>query len=324
MKNDIFKNLDNLVDAPCGACGSFERSCLFENHDRLHGFPGIFKINCCSRCSLVYISPRPKDISKYYVEEYEPYNLNLKDFYQTLDSKLMSSYYGDKRGFFQWIKSKFYKLFYNPIPLEYRGKKILDIGCGSSIFLYNLKRFGKFDVYGVEMSDYAAQQARMKLGLTNVLTGTLENNTFLDNFFNVITLNHVIEHVPNPKETLSEIKRILKPNSLLIITTPNTDSLLFKIFKKFWFALETPRHLNLFSERTLLEIINSVGNLKIEKVNYNISNFVFAKSLIYFFDIKNDFLAGLLMKIKILFSPLFYLMPKKKRDFITVYIKKQK
>ena len=136
-------------------------------------------------------------------------------------------------------------------------------------------------------------------------------------------MNHVVEHLTSPTDTIREVKRILKPGGSLMMTTPNASSLLFAIFRKFWFALETPRHLQIFSEKTLSMMIDSVGGLKIEKIDYNISNYVFAKSLIYRFHLGDSFMARFLMKIKFIFLPLFYLLPRKKRDFVTIYARKK-
>lgn len=306
----------------CNICGSYNSTFLFNNHDRLHGVLGTFKINQCENCNLVFVCPQPENMEKFYKNKYEPYNFSKNNFFQKLDARLMEAYFGEAESVIKKVQSQIYKLLYSPIPRECKGQRILDIGCSNGIFLYNLKKFGKFDVYGVEMSEYAVKQAKEKLGLINVVSGKIENTAFRDSFFDIITLNHVIEHLPDPKKTLVEIKRILKRDGLLVITTPNANSLNFKIFKQFWFALETPRHLNIFSEKTFRKIIGSVGDLKIERISYNISNFVFAKSLIHFFRIKNSFLVDFLMKIKIIFYPIFYLLPKNKRDFCTIYIKK--
>ncbi|MFA6537249.1 MAG: class I SAM-dependent methyltransferase [Patescibacteria group bacterium] len=307
---------------PCLACGSFVKSKVFKNIDRLHNFPGVFEINHCGECGLIYVSPRPKNISQYYLQAYEPYNLDSQDFFQRLDSDLLAAYYEDKKGLKLWLKKTLYKIICQPIPLEYRGKKILDLGCGNGLFLYNLQKYGKFEVCGVEMSDFAAEQARTKLGL-DVRTGTLANNVFLDNFFDIITLNHVLEHLPNPREILLELKRILKSGGVIMLTTPNAKSFLARIFGKYWFALETPRHLNIFSKKSILALIEKTEELEIVKADYQISNYVFVRSLVYFFNIKNKLLNSILMKVKVLFYPIFWLLPRDRRDFMTIQIKKK-
>ncbi|MFA5047589.1 MAG: class I SAM-dependent methyltransferase [Patescibacteria group bacterium] len=307
----------------CNVCGSSSGDFIFYNHDRLHGFPGKFKINCCPDCGLLYISPRPKNIGKYYIEEYEPYNLNSQDFYQKFENGLMKAYYNNQKGILAWFKIKIYQALYSPIPIEYKGRKLLDVGCGNGLFLYNLKRFGSFDVYGVDLSDFAISQAREKLSLSNVNSGSLEDQRFPDDFFDVITLNHVIEHLPDPKATLIEISRILKSKGLLIITTPNAGSWNLKVFGQHWFALETPRHLNIFSTHSLSKIVERGDIFSIKKIDYNISNYIFAKSLFFLLKIKNAALAGLLMKPKILLTPFFYLLPRTSRDVMTFYCVKK-
>ena len=112
--------------------------------------------------------------------------------------------------------------------LPYRGSgKILDVGCGGGGYLYRLKQWG-WDGYGVEPSATGVEQAR-SLGL-NVAHGMVEDGGFDNDFFDVIRLSNVVEHLPKPKETLCEIRRILKSDGVVYLTVPNTRSLVFGCF----------------------------------------------------------------------------------------------
>jgi len=113
----------------------------------------------------------------------------------------------------------------------------------------------------VEVSKYAAAYGN-KHGL-NIFNGELNDAKFPSNFFDVIVMNHVLEHLFNPKETLQEVSRILKPDGLLIIGIPNIDSYAARVFGKYWSAMEIPRHLYHFSVKTL-KLLLSENNFEID------------------------------------------------------------
>jgi len=131
---------------------------------------------------------------------------------------------------------------------KYSNKgKILDVGCGKGEFLFSAKKRG-WEPYGVEPSENLANFASKEYGL-NIRTATVREAVYPDDFFDVITLNMVLEHVDDPKQLLSEIRRILKPKGLLFIEVPNTDSfmlkaaaLYFRLKGKNWSPLLSPLH----------------------------------------------------------------------------------
>ena len=79
----------------------------------------------------------------------------------------------------------------------------------------------------------------------------LKDANFPDDYFDVISLSWVLEHIKNPLDVFHEIKRILKPNGKIILSVPQSKCLLFFIFGKYWASLDTPRHLFIFSKKTI-------------------------------------------------------------------------
>jgi 2-polyprenyl-3-methyl-5-hydroxy-6-metoxy-1,4-benzoquinol methylase len=77
--------------------------------------------------------------------------------------------------------------------------------------------------------------------------------------FDVVSMNHVIEHVPDPIALLQECKRVLKPGGRLVVATPNIQSYGHQVFKQFWYHLDPPRHLHLFTSQTLLNSVQRAG-----------------------------------------------------------------
>lgn len=123
---------------------------------------------------------------------------------------------------------------------------LLDIGCGKGEFLSLAKDKG-WHVYGIEPSEKLANYAVVKYGLD--VKDCAENARFQDSFFDVVTLNMVLEHLDEPKAVLKEVNRVLKDNGLLFIEVPNTDGLMlklasiyFKLKRKNWSPLLSPLH----------------------------------------------------------------------------------
>jgi SAM-dependent methyltransferase len=131
---------------------------------------------------------------------------------------------------------------------QVRGR-LLDVGCGNGQFLVKMRKLG-WEVTGIEPDRQAVKIAREQFDL-NIHKGTLEEGKFPGDIFDAVTIVHVIEHVWDPTSTLQECHRILKPSSRLVIITPNIESLGHRLFRKAWRGLEVPRHLYLFSPRTL-------------------------------------------------------------------------
>ena len=135
-----------------------------------------------------------------------------------------------------------------------RGK-ILDIGCGRGLFLDIMRTHG-WSVIGVEFGKEAAEYASNSYGV-EVIEETMMRNTLPDEEFDVITMNHVLEHVYNPVETIHECSRTLKNGGLLVISVPNILSLQASFGNRDWFHLDPPYHLHHFSEQGLTKLLEN-------------------------------------------------------------------
>jgi SAM-dependent methyltransferase len=127
---------------------------------------------------------------------------------------------------------------------------------GSGDWMVTMQELG-WKVEGIDF-DSAAVQSAVELGLS-ARCGSLEQQHYPDRSFDAVTLSHVIEHVPNPIETLIECARILKPGGMLIVLTPNAASLSHRIFKSHWRGLEPPRHLHIFTLDSMGRALESSG-----------------------------------------------------------------
>lgn len=231
----------------CALCNLDDYKVILKVKDcRCHITDDEFNLVQCKNCRLVYVNPRPakEEINKFYPTEY--YTVKIPAFLAKIITPL-----------FELTPIRSVK--------KYRKKgRLLDLGCGTGNFLWEMKKRG-FEVHGVDPSSQACELARQRL--ENIFNSELEEHHFPDNYFDVITLWHVFEHLLNPNITLKEIHRILKKDGILILETPNIDSLSFKAFRKNCFHLDIPRHLYHWSPKTIREILNR-NKFRVFKVSY--------------------------------------------------------
>lgn len=136
---------------------------------------------------------------------------------------------------------------------------LLDLGAGTGEFLMTAKQKG-WSVVGVEPSEKARSIASTKN--IELITST---STLAENSFDVITMWHVLEHVPGYNQQIIELKRLLKPDGVLIVAVPNFNSFDAKYYKEFWAAFDVPRHLFHFSKTAIRKIFES-HDMKLEKI----------------------------------------------------------
>lgn len=145
-------------------------------------------------------------------------------------------------------------------PFHSAGR-LLEIGCGNGERLSMLQRLG-WAVTGIEPDAAAAELAHAS-GL-DVRVGTLDTAGLPAGSFDAILMSHVIEHVSDPRETIAECHRLLRPGGRLTMLTPNIDSLGHRWFGRHWLHLDPPRHLHLFGARSLARFCRLAGFAEIE------------------------------------------------------------
>ena len=145
------------------------------------------------------------------------------------------------------------------------GTTLLDIGCGEGFFLFNASKAG-YTTKGIEISQDAAEYAGREFGL-DVEAKPFEELQFPDNYFDVVTLWQVLEHVPYPLIVLKEVHRILKPEGLLATSTPDIESILAKIFRRKWWNLRR-LHINQFTVKTLTDMLKRAGFKNVFSTKY--------------------------------------------------------
>jgi len=135
-----------------------------------------------------------------------------------------------------------------------KNPKVLDIGCGNGFFLDALTKIGINNVYGVEPSLKMAVQASKKIR-NNIKVDIFKPNQFPDNFFNVISCFHTLDHVTDPNKFIRSTWNALAPGGYALFVVHNTDSIFAKIFGERWpiFDIE---HIYLFNPNTLTSLFS--------------------------------------------------------------------
>lgn len=243
----------------CILCRSSESTPLYSTSERMFGFGGNFFLKKCSKCSLAFLDPQPSEsqLKKYYPSKsYYIYNRSSKKGpIEVIREYLIKHYYSS--NFLSLLIMTFIKNV-PAMPSYCKGGKILDLGCGTGDTLFLLKKLG-WDVYGMDIDKNAISTGK-KRGLNNLKLGTYRDlDKYPDNYFDAIRLYHVIEHLDDPSFCLSLIRKKLKKGGELIMGTPNMESLVSKIFKSYWYNLDSPRHLFIFSPRTLRKLSENNG-----------------------------------------------------------------
>lgn len=265
-------------NATCKLCGGYSVFLHEDLTDRMSDTVDHWCIRHCidAACGLAWIDPTPTfgqlsaAYQNYYTHDSDErrswlhrrydqlrnaylsfrfgYVINNVATWETLGGRLLS-YLPHRRAAFDssvmWLPA---------IP----GGSVLEIGCGNGNLLTRLNHLG-WRVHGIEPDAKAAGIAQRR-GL-HIINGELTDQTFEAETFDAIVMSHVIEHIGDPVTLLRRCRKILKPDGVLIMLTPNLNALGHRWFGRNWLHLDPPRHLNLFTRTTALTICQQAGFL---------------------------------------------------------------
>lgn len=277
MSENIVQEVPN-----CLICG-LEGKVLYSGlRDHFYNNEGVFSSKQCPSCGLIWLSqrPTPEDMGRFYADYFThaPVNLPpvahgekrlLSGLRDMLRGIIICGYFGYQneysshylRRFGGWLgKFPFWRERaaneFQALPVYKEGGRILDVGCGNGDFLFMLKKMG-WEVMGLETDMLAAEAARRR-GII-VDSRPIEKAGLPEGWADVVTMNHVVEHIYDPVSALKECRRALKNGGVLRIYTPNALSLGHEVFGKSWRALDPPRHLQVFSPPTMRAVLIAAG-----------------------------------------------------------------
>lgn len=230
-------------------CGADRPRRLFVKHG--------FAVVRCTACGLSYVTPRPplSQLRRIYLDEgYYCGHPTMPP--PARASNICAFGYDDYLADHALLKPLFAERM-AAIEARRPGRgRLLDVGCATGLLLDEARARG-WDVQGVEVSDFAVVHAR-RLGLS-VHHGDVRAAGFAAGSFDVVVMDDTIEHLPDPRVELAEVRRVLVAGGLLTINTPNEAGLLRRLMRRYWFHYKPPEHLYYFSARTLGGLLGRCG-----------------------------------------------------------------
>lgn len=277
-----------MVEQACPLCGSSSNRLLVVTRDTTYDVRGEFRIVACEDCGHMFLNPRPADSSLMlcYPEEYAPYDdqddaeglpVKEKSRLQEADAKdehesRSTSAKSPRSSLLRWVP--WIRSFLNWLgqenatwlspAVEPGVSKMLEVGCAHGGFLMQAKEKGWL-VDGVEPSALAAKLARSK-GF-DVFEGTLAEAQLPSASRDQVAMWMVLEHVPNPREVVEEVARILKPGGYFAFSVPNGTTWERWIWGRHWLGYDASRHLQIFTPRTLRSLLVDAGFEAIEVIH---------------------------------------------------------
>ena len=220
----------------CNLCGGRDSEIVL----RKRAWDIDYTIVRCTGCGLVYVNPRRVAVE---ADEYfsGPYLSTIEEN-------------GRLNGGVEIL----YRDIVEILDAYVTPGRLLDVGCAMGHFMHFARMHG-WSVCGVESSPYAAKWGWENFGLRIHPTGILSDAYFPPEYCDAGVLVEVVEHLPDPRSTLAEVFRILKPGGAICLTTPNFDSYRSLLLREEWAPIIPSGHLYYFTHNTLSSLLKDVG-----------------------------------------------------------------
>lgn len=245
----------------CSLCGEAGTQLYEALKDELFGSPGSWGIMRCGNpeCGLIWLDPAPlaSELPKAYFDYYTHTQGNVIEPIASggwFRARLIGLY-GHLVHYSGLLERRRIMLIRHLDGME--PGRLLEIGCGDGSFLSAARELG-WEVTGVDSDPQAAQAAREKHDIV-VQVRSFEDCNFPLEHFDLIVMNHVIEHVLDPVTLLVSCAAILRTDGVLLLVTPNSEGLGHSVFGRNWRGLEPPRHLQIFSPGALAKTTQGTG-----------------------------------------------------------------
>ena len=238
------------VDTPCVVCGQARASAFAQGKDyEYRTSERTFTFVRCENCGHVYLNPRPAD---HCIALAYPVNYYTLAGRHTARGSLVIA------RLKSWVVNRRLRFFRELLKGDAR---ILEVGCGDGSLLADLKkRNPRLTVEGLDITLSGETAERCAALDIPVMETAVENAELGHGRFDLIIMNQVIEHVPDPVAVMKKLAEALKPGGCVSIETPNLDGYDRRLFRKsFWGGYYFPRHLHLFHRESLKGLVEKSG-----------------------------------------------------------------
>jgi len=244
--------------AKCDLCGSqdFEPRRVWK--DQLLFGPERWTLVRCRKCKLHFIDPRPthEAIGSFYPQDYAAHFAPPRQpsaWQRRVSAPDAPPIPLWLRPFMQVRQDISWYMF----PRWHGRGDVLDVGCGSGgRYLDALRGLG-WKTHGIEPS--ASAVANAVANGHDAVVGTAEEPAFSDQSMDIVTMWHALEHTHSPSRALASCFRMLRPGGLLTLCVPNWNSLQARLYGRFWWSTDAPRHLYQFTRTTLRQYLEQAG-----------------------------------------------------------------
>lgn len=237
--------LMGIESSNCDWCGTAQVEFLFDGPDLLTNLSGTFRMVRCAKCGLIRQDPylNWESLRSFYPEDYRAYDSVIDNEVSVL--RRLQRRYG------MWKRLRLIE--------HYRDRgRLLDVGCGTGVFLAEARRSGRWDVVGVEPNQAAANYVQGVLKVPIIQKPFSEANLPEDSF-DVITMWNVLEHFYHPIDELRSARKLLRDGGWLIFSIPNLEGWEARAFGSAWLGWDLPRHLYIFPREQMRAILSEIG-----------------------------------------------------------------
>jgi len=241
----------NAPRTQCHLCGSGETRVSYRRcRNRRQGIAGFYDLLRCSECGCGFLDPLPSQevLGQLYGLEYHSH---------VPDAPTLGKLGRMVRDMLVWPYRMRYGSEAWDLPPFGRGR-LLDIGCGTGHFLQVAHSKG-WRCYGLDISPSGLETACRRGCSEDLFCGGLESIPFRHDAFEMITLWHTLEHMPDPAGTLARLRDLLTPAGRLVMAVPNLDSIEARFLGRRWIEIDVPGHLFFFTPRSLRRLIENTG-----------------------------------------------------------------